>query len=262
MWQIPETVQVKKSQERNNKRSVRMTPPKTTAANLLPMSNDERAKLKRFTLSIDFSGDLSKAARKARVSKGLLDKWMSTPKISQHVTNWIKWQRRREAARLVAWAKCHSKIFPIWFKDACIDSRRPLTIDDLDLGNWLPYAKFTAQTLKRSGAEFWDALLIVRPIGSKHFLNRFFIDLGKCLSGEIKCELWDKMDVEVAEIVLCNPSISAKAGVPELKKWGDVTISEDNFRMRKMRLKRVMRERDAFDRGSMRFARAARLRKP
>jgi hypothetical protein len=67
--------------------------------------------------------------------------------------------------------------------------------------------------------------------------KRFFIDFGKCLSGEIKDPtVFDKRDRDIAEIVVFHPQMSARDAVRELGKRGHRGITEDNFRMRKMRL--------------------------
>lgn len=70
--------------------------------------------------------------------------------------------------------------------------------------------------------------------------KQFFIDLGKCLSGELKREIWDRMDIAIASIVLANPSITAKDGVLELARFGfpiPDNDAESFFRMRKKRLR-------------------------
>jgi hypothetical protein len=67
--------------------------------------------------------------------------------------------------------------------------------------------------------------------------KRFFIDLGKCLSGEMDPGMYDEMDECVALILACNPSIPAREGVRVLEKLGCPSITEDNFRVRKQRLK-------------------------
>ena len=76
--------------------------------------------------------------------------------------------------------------------------------------------------------------------------KRFFIDLGKCLSGEMDPgmypERYDKMDECVALILALNPSIPARKGVSFLEQLGCPRITEDNFRMRKQRMKRALEE--------------------
>jgi hypothetical protein len=69
--------------------------------------------------------------------------------------------------------------------------------------------------------------------------KRFFIDLGKCLSGEMGSELYDQMDEHVALILALDPWISAKDAVCYLQKCG-WSISEDAFRVRKQRLMRAL----------------------
>ena len=69
--------------------------------------------------------------------------------------------------------------------------------------------------------------------------KQFFIDLGKYLSGELKAEMWDRLDVAVATIVLSKPSITAKQAVRELQTHGFLVSENDAesvFRMRKKRL--------------------------
>ena len=67
--------------------------------------------------------------------------------------------------------------------------------------------------------------------------KQFFIELGKCLSGEIAAEYYDRMDFDIAKIVCANPSVKAGDAIRELQRLGHPCISEDNFRMRKKRLK-------------------------
>src|SRR5215831_15466601 len=72
----------------------------------------------------------------------------------------------------------------------------------------------------------------------------FFIDFGKCLSGEIKDPtLFHKRDYDLAEIVLSR--LSAEAAVRELKKRGHPGITEENFRVQKMRLLKARHVVDA-----------------
>lgn len=105
-------------------------------------------------------------------------------------------------------------------------------------------AKLAARIVKETGDldfSFWLVLLAIE-INDK----RFFIDFGKCLSGEIKDPtLFDKRDRDIAEIVLFEPEMSAKDAVRELEKRGHRGITEENFRMWKMRLLKVKRTFDA-----------------
>jgi hypothetical protein len=63
----------------------------------------------------------------------------------------------------------------------------------------------------------------------------FFIYLGKCLSGELDSECWDKLDCAIVGIVSASPRIKSPEAVRELRKRG-WNIDESAFRMRKMRL--------------------------
>ena len=103
----------------------------------------------------------------------------------------------------------------------------------------LPEAKLAAQNLK-VGAD---------PISmeAKRDNRRFFIELGKCLSGEIKPELFDDMDWDLVRILCINPSTTAKDAVRKLEKKG-WHITEEAFRVRKQRLRRaIVAARKAYD---------------
>jgi hypothetical protein len=209
-----------------------------TPANFSPlprMSSYERAKLIRFTHHIDFNGDLRKAAAKARISKTLLEKWMSSPEISARITHWIKRRRRTEAFLLVNRVKCASKIGPFSLKPGVKGSPK---LCDIDWGNWLPVAKSAARSFKtcKRLEVFRVDLDFVMSTQDKRLIKQFFIDLGKCLSGEIDCEQWDNLDIEVTDIVLENPSISSQDAARELEHRGFGDVTADLFRMRKKRL--------------------------
>ena len=66
--------------------------------------------------------------------------------------------------------------------------------------------------------------------------QRFFIELGKCLSGEIKGESFNDKDYQIIRILSVNPSISAKWAVRKLRTKG-VHMTEEHFRVAKARLK-------------------------
>jgi hypothetical protein len=111
-----------------------------------------------------------------------------------------------------------------------------------DLGDWLAQAKYAAWLFDHPNPDvFHDTIEFAARV--RH--RKFFIDLGKCLSGEINPELWDKRDLAIAEIVLSNPRIRAKDAVRELEKRGHRGMSEENFRNWKSKLLRAKRERDA-----------------
>jgi hypothetical protein len=84
--------------------------------------------------------------------------------------------------------------------------------------------------------------------------RKFFIELGRCLSGEINAEYCDGIDIDIIQLVFANLRIKAKDAVRELHKLGHPCISEENFRMRKKRLRlaQIMRKLPAcvFERGS------------
>jgi hypothetical protein len=96
-------------------------------------------------------------------------------------------------------------------------------------------AKLAAKVVEQTGdLDFclWFVLLAIETND-----KTFFIDFGKCLSGKIKdSTLFDRRERDIAEIVLFNPDISAKDAIRELQKRGHRGMTEDNFRMWKMRL--------------------------
>jgi hypothetical protein len=97
------------------------------------------------------------------------------------------------------------------------------------------FAKWASQDLKA------HKLIILRA--AERSDTRFFIDLGKCLSGEMDSTLYDELDEHVALILACDLSISARDAVRYLRELG-WSISEDAFRMRKQRLKQALAEFD------------------
>ena len=148
--------------------------------------------------------------------------------------------RRREAQLVLGWLKMLSKMGPFEMKPGRANSE---LVDDIDFGDWLAQAKFAAMAFKHPDPELFRAALEI-AITVKH--RKFFIDLGKCLSGEIDPQLWDKRDLDITEIVLSSPRVSASDAICELRKRGHRGITEDNFRMWKMRLLKAKREYDAF----------------
>jgi hypothetical protein len=103
------------------------------------------------------------------------------------------------------------------------------------VGDSLIRAKLTARWFQQTGSFGLVAYLI--ELATARNDKQFFVDLGKCLSGEIKdSTLFDKRERDIAEIVLFNPQMSAKDAVRELQKRGHRRITEENFRMWKTRL--------------------------
>jgi hypothetical protein len=171
------------------------------------MPPTERAKFKSLLKNVELVYDLQKAAKKARVAGKLLDKWRKKQELCWGI-----------AGAQETYSKVHSEGILFLAERA------------LYLQHGLPYAaKLAAQNLKDS------AELI--HLAAQQDIREFFILLGKCLSREIKSMLRDKMNVEIADMLSENPSISAKEGMRELKKRG-WQISEENFRVRKQRLLR------------------------
>ena len=68
------------------------------------------------------------------------------------------------------------------------------------------------------------------------YLEGFFIDLGRILSGELSGDLHDKLDADIAEICIANPGISTRDALVELKKRAHESLEEHTIRTRKKRL--------------------------
>jgi hypothetical protein len=162
------------------------------------MPDTERTKFKRL---------LKKAARKARVDRKLLDKWRNAQELCWGI-----------AKAQGTYSKLHSE-------GILLLAERDLYLER----GWGYAARLAAQNLKDS------AELI--QLAAQQDAKEFFITLGRCLSGEIKAMLRDKMDADIADILSENPLITAKEAVRELKRRGR-EITEDNFRVRKQRLLR------------------------
>lgn len=152
-------------------------------------------------------------------------------------------QRGSGAVFVLAWLKLLSKIAPFTKKPG---RERSKLVSDIDFPDLLPQAKAVALLFKHPDPEWFKSVIEV-PTLVKH--KKFFIDLGKCLSGEINPELWDKRDIDIAEIVVSNPRMRAKEAVRELVKRGHRPISEENFRNWKSKLLRAKREYEAFREG-------------
>ena len=128
------------------------------------------------------------------------------------IRNIFEQKTRTPAKSLIFWAK--------FYKQLQVDSRVA--------------AKNCARNLKGT----WMGIAREAQKGNR----QFFIDLGKCLSGEIDSTLYEKSDYDLANIVGRNPSISAREGVLEMIKRGHHEVTEETFRMRKHRLMRDARE--------------------
>jgi hypothetical protein len=173
------------------------------------MLDGERAKFKRLLKNIELLGDVEKAAQKARVGRTLFDKWRETQALCWGI-----------ATALGTYSQVHGE--GILFL-----AKRSRYLEDAWGYAW---AKLASQNLKAS------AELI--HFAAQQDAKKFFIALGKCLSGEVKATLDDKVDADVAHILSEQPSISAKEALRELKRRGH-HLSEENFRERKHRLLRA-----------------------
>jgi hypothetical protein len=137
---------------------------------------------------------------------------------------WIRNPRRSQASLLLMFAKLHDK--------------------EILQGDSLIRAKLAAKVVQQTGSLDFCSWFVDLAIEVND--KQFFIDFGKCLSGEIKdSTLFDKRERDIAEVVLFNPKMSAKDAVRELQKRGHRRITEENFRMWKMRLLNAKRNFDA-----------------
>jgi hypothetical protein len=98
--------------------------------------------------------------------------------------------------------------------------------------DWRRIAKLAANDLKA----YEEEIRLAAATGQR----RFFIDLGKCLLRDMKSG-YDKLDADIAAILSHNPSITARDAIHELARLKHPRISEENFRMRKKRLKALAR---------------------
>jgi hypothetical protein len=114
---------------------------------------------------------------------------------------------------------------------------------DVLIDDSLIRAKLAANEAKKTGSFYSSTALVLMALVRND--KRFFIDLGKCLSGEITPDLFDKRDFDMAEIVLFNPKMPARQAVLELVKRGHREITEDNFRNWKKRLLKAKPRLDA-----------------
>jgi len=114
-------------------------------------------------------------------------------------------------------------------RDDLQDAFQRMEAERLD---WHRIAKLAAHDLKAYQKE----IRLAAATGQR----QFFINLGKCLSRDMKSG-YDKLDADIAAILSHNPSIKAKDAVRELVRLNHPRISEENFRMRKKRLKALAR---------------------
>jgi hypothetical protein len=145
--------------------------------------------------------------------------------LSERFNEWVRGMPKRERAKLKGFLKRLDGVIKVasqllfWAKFAPEVER-----DSRIHAKWVAHDLKTYKHIILRAAERQD--------------KRFFIDLGKFLSGNLDSTIYDKMDEYVAVIVAFNPSITAKGGVRVLEALG-LVITEDNFRERKYRLLRA-----------------------
>jgi hypothetical protein len=161
-------------------------------------------------LHIELLGDVEKAAKHVGVNSKQLKTWTSTPQMS-----WAIGYHLSEAKRIAKGIH-----LPLYFTNE--------TEND-----WLFLAKLVSKNLKGGKEVLWQA--------ADDNNSKFFIALGKCLSGEIDSTSFDSMDHYLAGLLSRYPSITAKDVVDELVRTGFPRITEENLRVRKQRLKRKLR---------------------
>jgi hypothetical protein len=187
------------------------------------MSAGERTKLNRLLKNIEVLGDVGKAAGKSRVKRELLDKWMNTSGVCWHINKTLNDARfhahRGEVAEDILF---RNKIAPELEKDL---ERFGMT--GYRHRESRVIAKLAARDLK---AYRWEIVQAANN-GDKNF----FIDLAKCLTGDIATDFYDKLDRDIAEIWCNDRTITAPAAVAELKRRGH-SVNGELFRMRKQRL--------------------------
>jgi hypothetical protein len=238
---------IRKALERRPTAGHRRPTPKLDAWIEANVAKRERARFKNFLFMVDHLGDvnLKKAARRVGVSKELLDKWMDTPEISKRVNRFLNGGRRVRAGLFVGWANFNSKVGHVTRKGPLTNADGGIPPDCLDFGNMLPLAKDAAGLFQnpRLFRERIDLMLKFHEYGGLSSAKQFFIDLGKCLSHgaggtqRIKIELWDTLDLDIADIILShNPPMSDRDAVRELQNRGHPPMSNDHFRVRKHRL--------------------------
>ena len=105
-------------------------------------------------------------------------------------------------------------------------------------------AKLAAKVVEQEGSLDFSIWLVLLAIETND--KQFFVDFGKCLSGEIKdSTLFDNRARDIAEIVLFEPQMPVKDALRQLERRGHRGITEDNFRMWKMRLLKAKPKFDA-----------------
>jgi hypothetical protein len=183
---------------------------KSLAARVQAMSNSEHRKFCRFLVHIELLGDVESAAKQVGISSKKLNEWQSASEISWAIEHALGEARRIAKGNFIG----------LWYT--------PEAEND-----WRFLAKLVSKNLKAGK----DYLLQAAERNEA----KFFIHLGKCLSGEVDSTLFDSMDLYIAGLLTRYPSITARDVVDQLRRAGYPRISEDNFRVRKQRLKGKLR---------------------
>ena len=168
---------------------------KSLADLVIAMPRSEQRKLARFLSHIELLGDVEKAATHVGVSSKQLKKWTSAADMS-----WAIEHHLSEAKRIAKGIH-----LPLYFTDETEN-------------NWLFWAKLVSKNLK-GGKQ-----VLLQAADDNN--SKFFIDLGKCLSGEIDCTPFVSMDLYLAGLLNRYPSITAKDVVDELERVGFPRIRE------------------------------------
>jgi hypothetical protein len=162
-----------------------------------------------------------------------------------------KAQRRKEAELLLAWIKFSPEMGPARLKPGVLPLKGKLgrsrvikiSADDVDFPDWKNHARYAAFAF---GTEH-SKERIKKAAAASH--KQFFIDLGKCLEARprLQSQLWDKRDLDIAEIVLQSlwEKLKAKEAVRLLEERGH-QMTEERFRKHKSELLRGKSNFDGF----------------
>jgi len=188
------------------------------------MSKNERALFTRLLNNIRHLGDVGKAAGKARVSRRLLDKWMSTLGVSWRInTAFNEAQATLHNGHTTEDILFRAKVVPELEKDSEHFKKTGQRHRESKV-----VAKLAAKNLK---GWRWQIVQAANN-DDKHF----FIDLGRILDGKASAELHDKLDEDIAKLYVKNPEMSTRKLTAELEKLGH-EVEEGTVRQRKARLK-------------------------
>ena len=190
------------------------------------MPAGEVAKLTALLNNIRHLGDVGKAAGSARVSRKLLDKLMNTPGVSWCINRAVLDSRIEMQAHTGDTAKdmlFRMKVVPELEKDADCFRRAGQRQQESRV-----IAKMAAQDLK---GWRWE---IVQAANNND--RRFFIDLGRILSGELSGELYGKIDKALCELYVKHPEYGARRTQSALLEEYGLELDERSIKKRRSRL--------------------------